>query len=51
LQDVLDPWYDVAVLTADPDAHRRMLDTAAALRAGHRVASTPWATVRTELGV
>jgi hypothetical protein len=51
LQDVLDQWWHVAVLTADPTAHQRMLDTADALRSGRPVASTPWAAVRTELGV
>jgi hypothetical protein len=51
LRDVLDQWWQVAVLTADPAAHQRMLDTADALRAGRPVPSTPWAAVRVELGI
>ena len=51
LYDVLDRWWQVAVLTADPTAHRRMLDMAAALRAGGPVESVPWSTVRADLGI
>jgi hypothetical protein len=51
LQDVLDQWWHVAILITDPAAHQRMLDTADALRAGRPAASTPWAAVRTQLGV
>jgi hypothetical protein len=51
LHDVIDQWWQVAVLAADQVAHQRMLDTAAALRAGGPVRSTPWAVVRTDLGV
>jgi hypothetical protein len=51
LHDVVEEWWQVAVLTADPAAHQRMLDTAAALRAGEPVHSTPWDVVRADLGV
>ena len=51
LQDVLDQWWHVVVLTADPEAHQRMLAAAAALRAGRPVPSSPWAVVRAQLGV
>ena len=51
IQDVLERWWRIAVLAADPAANRRMLDTAAALRAGHPAASTSWVAVRDELGV
>ena len=51
LHDVIDQWWQVAVLTADPAAHQRMLDTAAALRRGETVPSTPWAAVRANLGI
>ncbi len=51
LNDVLEQWWQIAVLTADPVAHRRMLDTTEALRAGEPLASTPWSVVRAGLGV
>ena len=51
LQDVLDQWWHVAVLTADGPAHERMLAAAAAARAGRPTGSTPWSVVRAELGV
>jgi hypothetical protein len=51
LQDVLNRWWHVAVLTIDEPAHQRMLDTAADLRAGRPVTSAPWSVVRAELGV
>jgi Family of unknown function (DUF6247) len=51
VQDVVDRWWPIAVLAADPAANRRMLDTAAALRAGDSLRSTSWETVRRDLGV
>lgn len=51
MHEVIEQWWQVAVLGADPAAHRRMLDTVAALRAGGPVRSTPWDIVRADLGV
>jgi len=51
LNEVVEQWWHVAVLTADPAAHQRMLDTAEALRAGDPRPGTPWSVVRTGLGV
>lgn len=51
LHDVIDQWWQVAVLLADQAAHKRMLDTAADLKAGRPVNSTPWSVVRAQLGI
>lgn len=51
LQDTLERWWPIAVLAADGDAERRMLDTAAALRAGRSAPSTSWESLREDLGV
>lgn len=51
IHDVVDQWWQVAALTADPAAHQRTLDTAAALRAGRPVPTIPWDTLRADLGV
>ena len=51
LHDVVDQWWQVAVITADRPAHQRMLDTADDLRAGRPVSTTPWTVVRTQLGL
>ena len=51
IHELLDHWWQIAVLQADRAAHQRTLDAAAALRAGHPVPSTPWAQVRAELGI
>lgn len=51
VHDVIDQWWQVAVLTADPAAHQRMLDRTEALRAGHARPGTPWSVVRAGLRV
>lgn len=51
VHEVLDEWWQVAVLGADPAAHRRMLDRAADLRAGTCPRGTSWDAVRTQLGL
>jgi Family of unknown function (DUF6247) len=51
IQDVLEHWWRIAVLAADRSAERRMLDSAAALRAGRSVPSTSWESLREDLGV
>ena len=51
LNDVIEQWWQVAVLTLDRVAHQRMLDTAGALRAGDPLPSTPWSVVRADLGI
>lgn len=42
VHDVVERWWRVAVLSADPAAHQRMQGAVADLRAGRPVASTPW---------
>jgi hypothetical protein len=42
VHDVVERWWRVAALAADPAAHRRMLGAVDALRAGDRLPSTPW---------
>lgn len=49
ITDTLEHWWRIAVLTADPDAHQRMLDTAAAIRAGIPVPLVSWTDVRARL--
>ena len=49
LDAVIGHWWAVAVLSADPDAHQRMLDTAAAVRAGIPVPLIPWTEARARL--
>jgi hypothetical protein len=51
VHDVVDQWWHVAVLTADPAAHQRTLDRAEALRTGQAQPGTPWNVVRAGLGV
>jgi hypothetical protein len=51
VHDLLDRWWQIAVLTADARADRRMLDAAAALRAGRAVPGIPWPVVRADLGL
>lgn len=51
MHDVIDQWWQVAVLTADQPAHQRMLDVVADLKAGRPVNSTPWSVVRADLGI
>ena len=51
LNEVVEQWWRVAVLTTDPAAHQRMLARAEALRAGEPLPSTPWSLVRAGLGV
>jgi Family of unknown function (DUF6247) len=50
VQDLVERWWRVAVLSDDRAAHQRMLAAVDALRAGRPVASTPWRQVRSELG-
>lgn len=49
LDALLTQWWPVAVLSTDLAAYRRMLDTAAALRAGRPVPLIPWTEVRARL--
>lgn len=51
LNDVLDEWWRIAVLTSDPVAHQHMLETAALVRAGQRIPGmASWDSVRGALG-
>ena len=50
--EMLRRWERVALLTQhNPQAHRRMLRTAAALNAGQDVPMKPWHEVKRELGL
>ena len=51
IHDVLEHWWPIAALAADGAAERRMLDAAAALRAGRPAPSTSWHALREDLGV
>lgn len=42
VHELVERWWRVAVLAADPVANQRMLQTVAALRSGCAVPSTPW---------
>jgi hypothetical protein len=49
---MLERWRRVAWSTRDdPEAHRRMLDSAGRLRAGEELATVPWQQVKTRLGL
>jgi hypothetical protein len=49
---MLERWQRVAWSTRDdPDAHRRMLETAARLNAGEDVTTVPWEQVKARLGL
>jgi hypothetical protein len=49
---MLERWRRVAWSTRnDPDAHHRMLESAARLRSGTDVATVPWEQVKAELGL
>jgi Family of unknown function (DUF6247) len=51
VHELLERWWQRAVLAADRPAHRRMLAAAAELRAGRPVASVPWTDARADLGL
>ncbi len=51
VHEVIEHWWQLAVLRSDRPAHQRTLAVAAALRAGQPVPSTPWDQVRAELGI
>ncbi|MGQ0466202.1 MAG: DUF6247 family protein [Sporichthyaceae bacterium] len=45
-------WRTIALAsTADPDSHRRIMATAARLATGEDVATEPWQTTKTRLGL
>jgi hypothetical protein len=49
--EMLERWRRVARVSEDPDAHRRMLETARRLQAGEHVPTTPWSEIKTRLGL
>lgn len=51
VHEIIEHWWQLAVLRSDRQAHQRTLATAAALRAGDPVPSTPWDQVRADLGI
>ena len=42
IHEVVERWWRVAALSADPAANKRMLNAVADLRAGRPVPSSPW---------
>lgn len=50
LHSFLQRWWPVALSSQDPDAHRRMLETARKLNAGEYVHTEPWDVTRKRLG-
>ena len=49
VNDLIEQWWRVAVLSGDPAAHQRMLSAVASLRSGEPVASRRWRQIRDEL--
>ncbi|MBE1457283.1 hypothetical protein H4W79_001497 [Nocardiopsis terrae] len=51
VNECLDRWWHVAMSSRDPEAHRRMLDTAAKVERGEPVCTVPWSELKARLGL
>jgi len=49
--EMLDRWGRVALLSRDPERHRRMLDRAERLQRGEDLPTEPWPVTRARLGL
>lgn len=49
--EMLERWRRVALLSRDPERHRRMLDHAERLQRGEDISTEPWSVTRARLGL